>query len=260
MWGSLLALALVGSLNPVRLAATLLVSSQPRPRQSLLAYWVGSLTMGILALVVPLVVLHFTPALRPFTQEWATPQSSPTIRYVQLGIGALALAGAAFLVVGSLTHRERLSRFAMAGDSVPTLLRDDPKVRTDGAQDTLPESGSAIRKLLGRARGAWQKGSLWVSWAIGLLMGPAPDVVLFALAVIVASGAAIGTQIVGAVAYVLGVLGVVEVILLSYLVNPPKTQAALRRLHGWASTHRQKLLALILLVVGLSMLAHSWGT
>ncbi|MGE2727297.1 GAP family protein [Mycolicibacterium pulveris] len=259
MWGSLLALALVGSLNPVRLAATLLVSSQPRPRRSLFVYWVGSLMMGVLALVVPLVVLHFTPALKPFTQEWAAPQSSPTVRYVQLGIGVLALAGAALIAVGSLTHRERLSRFAMASDGVPALLRDDPTVRPEEAQDTLSESGSAIGKLLGRARGAWQNGSLWVSWTIGLLMGPAPDVVLFALAVIVASGAAIGIQIFGAVAYVLGVLGVVEAILLSYLVNPPKTQAALRRLHRWAAAHRRKLLALILLVVGLSMLAHSWG-
>ncbi|MGV0714066.1 GAP family protein [Mycolicibacterium sp. XJ662] len=258
MWGSLLALALVGSLNPVRLAATLLVSSQPRPLHSLFVYWVGSLTMGLFALVVPLIVLHFTPALKPFTQEWATPQSSPTVRYVQLGIGVLALTGAALLTAGSLTHRGWLARFGAADESVPVLIRD-AEPPSEAAQDTLSDSGSAIRELLGRAHQAWRKGSLWVSWVIGLVMGPAPDVVLFALAVIVASGAAIGAQIIGAVAYVLGVLGVVEIILLSYLVNPPKTQAALRRLHGWASTHRQKLLAAILFVVGLSMLAHSSG-
>jgi hypothetical protein len=100
---------------------------------------------------------------------------------------------------------------------------------------------------------------LWVSWAIGLLMGPAPDVVLFALAIIVASGAVIGTQIIGAIAYVVGVLAVVEIILVSYLVTPVKTQAALRRLHDWASAHRLKLLVAVLAVVGLSMLAHGVG-
>ncbi|MCV7223769.1 GAP family protein [Mycolicibacterium elephantis] len=261
MWGSLLALALVGSLNPVRLAATLLVSSRPRPRHSLFAYWLGSLTMGILALVVPLIVLHFTPAFQSFTNDWAAPQSSPTVRYIQIGIGAVALTSAALIIVGVLTHRRRPARVAAADGDRPVLVPDmrPPPETLAPPQDPLPESRSAIRKLLARAHAAWEKGSLWVSWTIGFLTGPAPDVVLFALAIIVASGAAIGIQIIGAVTYVLGVLGAVEIILVCYLVTPTKTQAALRRLHGWAATHRQKLLAAMLLVAGLSMLNHGLG-
>jgi Sap, sulfolipid-1-addressing protein len=121
------------------------------------------------------------------------------------------------------------------------------------------ENIPAIRRLLGRAHHALERGHLWVSWAIGLLMGPAPDVVLFALAIIVASGAAISAQVLGAVAYVVGVLAVVEVILVSYLISPAKTQAALRVLHTWTSAHRWKLLVAILAVAGLSMLAHGLG-
>jgi hypothetical protein len=244
MWSSLLALALVGMLNPVRLGATLLVSSQPRPVQNLLAYWVGSLMMGTTVLVVPLIVLHFTPAFGSFTDDWASPGSSAGIAYIQIGVGVLALSSAVLIAVSSLTRRRRPAGVATAPG--PT-------------QDGLAEGGSAIRRLLGRAHDAWEKGSLWVSWAIGLLMGPAPDVVVFALAIIVASGAVIGTQIIGALAYVVGVLAVVEIILVSYLVTPVKTRAALRRLHDWASAHRQKLLVAVLAVVGLSMLAHGLG-
>jgi hypothetical protein len=254
MWGSLLALALVGMLNPVRLAATLLVSSQPRPVHNLLAYWVGSLSMGIPALVVPLAVLHFTPAFRSFTNDWATPGSSSTVRYIQLGLGVLALSSAALITVGSLARRRQLARSAAARDDMPVLVLD-----SETPHDDVTDGVPVIRRLLRRAHDAWEKGSLWVSWAIGLLMGPAPDVILFALAIIVASGAAIGTQVIGAVAYVVGVLGVVEIILVSHLVTPAKTQAALRVLRDWASAHRQKLLVAILAVVGLSMLAHSVG-
>jgi hypothetical protein len=41
MWGSVLVLALLAALNPVRLGLALLVISRPRPVQNLLAYWVG---------------------------------------------------------------------------------------------------------------------------------------------------------------------------------------------------------------------------
>lgn len=264
MWGSLLALALVGSVNPVRLAATLLVGSQPRPLPHLFVYWVGSLTVGIPALVVPLLVLHVAPPFRSLSDSWAAPQSSPAVRWVQIGIGAIAILSSALITVSSLTYRREAARLTTTGEREPARVPNgkssaELSIPAKVGDGPFPEDGSAIRRVLGRALKAWKRGSLWASWAIGLLMGPAPDVVLFALAIIVASGAAIGTQIVGAVAYVLGVLGVVEIILVSYLATPTKTQALLRRLHRWASAHRKKLLAAILLVAGLSMLSHGLG-
>jgi Sap, sulfolipid-1-addressing protein len=85
------------------------------------------------------------------------------------------------------------------------------------AQDAATEGGSAIRRLLGRAHNAWESGSLWVALVIGMGFGrPAPDVALFVLAIIVASGAAIGTQVSAAIAFVVGVLAVVEITLVSY--------------------------------------------
>ena len=262
MWGSLLALALVGMLNPVRLGVTVQVSSQPRPVPNLFAYWIGSLTMGIPAVVIPLIVLH--ASLNSYSQVWATPGSNPVVRYIQIGLGALALATAAAITVRSLARRRQLGLSAAGGDGGPVLVLDSASPGSDQAapdprHDAATQSGSALRRLLERAHDAWEKGSLRVSWAIGLLMGPAPDVVLFALAIIVASGAAIGTQVVAAVVYVVGVLAVVEIILVSYLISPARTQAALRRLHDWTSAHRRKLLVAILTVIGASMLAHGLG-
>jgi Sap, sulfolipid-1-addressing protein len=77
MWSSLPALTVVGMLNPVRLGVTLLVSSRPRPLPNLLAYWAGSLTMGIPTLAIPLIVLHYTPAFGPYTRDWAASERAP---------------------------------------------------------------------------------------------------------------------------------------------------------------------------------------
>jgi hypothetical protein len=265
MWSSLLALAVVGMLNPVRLGVTLLVSSQPRPLQNLLAYWVGSLTVSIPVLVVPLVVLHYTPAFGSFAQDWAAPESSSTVRYVQIGMGVLALSTAILITVPSV-RRQWQPALVPASDSVldsdsvlysTSLPLISP--RSGRGQDALTEGGSAIRRLLRHAQTAWANGSSWVSWVIGLSMGPAPDVILFSLAIIVASGASLSTQVVAAVMYVLGVLAIVEIILVTHLAAPAKAQAALVRLHDWAAAHRRQLLVAILTVVGLSMVAHGVG-
>jgi hypothetical protein len=239
MWSSLLALALVGMLNPIRLGVTLLVTSQPRPLQKLLAYWLGSLTVGIPALLVPLAIVHASPTLSSFAAQWATPTTSPPARWVQVGLGVAAVGAAALLIANARTRQH---------SSVPNVAR--PPV------DPAPERRT-VRRLLGRAH--WDNGSVWASWAIGLFMGPAPDVVVFALAIIVASGAALGTQLIAAVVYVVGVLAVVEIILISHLLDPSKTQAALRVLHGWTSARRRQLLVAILAVVGVSMLVHGSG-
>lgn len=252
MWSSLLALAVIGMLNPVRLGVTLLVSSRPRPLQNLFAYWVGSLTMSIPALVVPLVVLHYTPAFGSFTRDWAAPESSSTVRLIQISSGVLALSIATLITVPALRRRRQLTL-------VPTTDENTSVVVPNRTQDAVAGGGSAIRRLTGQAHNAWENGSSWVSWVIGLSMGPAPDVILFSLAIIVASGAAISTQVIAAVLYVLGVLAVVETILVTSLAAPAKTQAAVHRLHDWAFAHRRLLLAAILTVLGFSMLAHGVG-
>ena len=81
-------------------------------------------------------------------------------------------------------------------DKLVAYVRLNPKVRQSGnsAQDAAAEGGSAIRRLLGRARTAWEDGFLWVAFVIGSASAPF-DTALFVVTFIVASGAAIGTQV-----------------------------------------------------------------
>lgn len=128
------------------------------------------------------------------------------------------------------------------------------------ADDDTSQDRSPFRRMLNRATFAWETGSLWVAFAIGLLLGGIePDAGLFLIAILVTSGANTATQIIVAVVFALGVLAIVELTLISYLVAPAKTQAVVQLLHDWALTHRRKILIAMCIVAGISLLIHGLG-
>src|ERR1700759_538070 len=94
VWSSVLVLALLAALNPLRLGLAFLVISRPRPAQNLLAFWVGCLIVSLSYLLVPLMALHFTPMFGSFAHDVGTPGTvaSSTVRHIQIGAGVLALS------------------------------------------------------------------------------------------------------------------------------------------------------------------------
>ncbi len=260
VWTSVLGLALLLALDPVRLGITLLMTSRPRPVPNLASYWVGSLTACVLTLLIPLMVLHWTPIFSSI-EHWTAPAANSTVRHVLIGMGVLTLAIAALMALHSLARRHQRAYLPTAPGNTSTL---EPHSHTPPAisrllrraQDAATDGSSRVRRLLGRGHNAWENGSLWVAWVIGFTFAGAPPLpVLFILATVVGSGAAIGTQFSAVVAFVVAMLAVVEVILASYLVTPTKTQAVLQLLHDWALAHRRQILVAILAVVGVSLLA-----
>lgn len=259
MWSSVLGLALLSALHPVRLGLILLLISRPRPLQNLLAYWLGSLTGCVPTLLTPLMVVHFAPIFRSFAQRSATPSSG--IRHIQIGIGVVVLSIAALMTV-RFVARQRAQLTTPGSDTSNPLPDSNTPIAIprllSRKQDAATAGGSVVGRLLGRAHNAWESGSLWIAWVIGL-GSVSIDGVLFVAAIIVASGTAIGTQVGAAIAFLVGMYGVVEVILVSYLATPTKTQAVLRLLHDWTRAHHRQLLIAIFIVVGVSQLAQGMG-
>lgn len=262
MWGPLLALAVVTALNPVRLGITLLVISRPRPVPNLLVYWFGCLTGCVPAVMVPLTLLHVTPMFK----SWADGLTkSSTVRHVQLGMGVLVLSIAVLITVRALIRRRQPTDPPISAGNSSTLLLDRNKPiaisrllgRTEDSVTGDGSDGSAIRRLLRRVNKAWENGSLWVAFVIGLAFGGVePDVGFFLIAIIVASGAAIGTQVIAAIVFVVTLLAIIETALISYLATPAKTEAVVQRLHHWALTHRRKILVAMCTVAGVSLVAN----
>jgi hypothetical protein len=264
MWSSLLVLGFLTTIDPVRLGLILLLISRPRPIQNLFAYWAGCATAGLYNLLVPLVVLHVIPTF-DFFRNFSNPAANSTIRHIEFGMGVLALSVAALMGVRFATRQQaRQAQRATPGGDMSTLVLDSytprPISRLLGpTQDAATEGGSAIRRLLRRVRNAWENGSVWVAFVIGVAMGPQLQGIVFVLAIIVASGKAFAIQISAAIVFVFAMLTVEEIILVCNLAAPAKTQAFLRRLHDWALAHRRKLVVAIFAVVGVSLVAQGMG-
>jgi hypothetical protein len=270
-----LVLAFILAIDPVRLGVLLLVITRPRPVQSLFAYWVGTMAVSVPYMLVPLMVLHVTPGFRSVAQHLASQVllGSPNVRHIQFGIGVVVLLIAAHMAV-----RLRAGQHAYVGtpaDTASPLVADSNTPTAfsqplDRAPDAPTEGGSLIRRLGARAFGVWQR--LWrpvmgawesesprAALVVGLLSGPPPLTVLLVLTTIMASGAAIGTQVGLAIAWVFGMFAVVEILLVSYLVSPTKTETALRRLHDWSLAHRRQVWIALIAAVGVVLLAYGMG-
>ncbi|MCU1694613.1 MAG: Integral rane protein [Mycobacterium sp.] len=260
MWSSVAVLALPIALDPVRLGVNLLLISRPRPAHNLLVYWIGCVSASFVLLLVPLLVLHFTPLFSSIAHDLANPATtaSSTVRRVEIFLGVLVLAIAALMAVRFVTRRR--ARDAKTTTAVADSDASSPISRLlKRGQDAPAEGASATQRLLRRAHRAWESGALWVAFVIGFWAGPNPSLVMFSLATILASGAVIGAQIGAAVVFVVVSLAVVEIVLISNLLAPTKTQAALRLVHDWVGGYRTPILVAILTLVGFAFVAQGTG-
>jgi hypothetical protein len=223
---------------------------------------------SVITAACALLVLRSIPTFSSFVHDRANPaaSASATVRHVEIFVGVLVLSIAAALLV-RLVARQR-AQLPARDANVSTLATDSDAstpisrlLGKDRGEDAAAEagSGSALRRLLGRAQNAWESGSLWVALVIGFWAGPNPSLALFALTTILASGATIGTQIGAAIVFILETLAVVEVALVSNLVTPTKTQALLRTLHDRARAYRQQILVAMFTLVGLALVAQGAG-
>ena len=97
--------------------------------------------------------------------------------------------------------------------------------------------------------------SLWTAGVAGLGIAlPSVDY-LAALALIVASGAAAATQFGALVLFNVVAFALVEIPLISYLVAPDQTRAALGALQNWLQTQRHLKFAAVLALLGCVLLA-----
>ena len=261
MWSSaLLVPTLVLTLDPVRLGIVLLLITGLRPLRNLFAYWLGAMTASAPYMLVPLTVLHLVPSLRSFADRFANPATlnNPYLGHIQIGVGVVSLSIAAVMAVryrarqrACLATAEATASTRVPGPDTPTAISRP----SDREQDVTTKDGSAIYRLRVRIHVGWQNGATWPAFTLGALSGPPPVTALLVLTTITASGAAFGTQVSLALAWVVGMFVVVEIILVCHLAAPAKTQAALQLLHDWILAHRRQVLIALIAVAGVAMLA-----
>ena len=229
-------LSLLVAMDPVRIGITALLLSRQRPMVNLLVFWLGGMAAGI---VTALVVLLF---LRDYAdsviQQVISVFSSPTAAYIHVAVGALAM-----LIAARMWARQRAPVPVPAGgSSVLVMERDEPST----------SSRLSIRGLL-------DGGSLAMPFVAGLALATPPVEYLAALIAILASGTTVGEQFAAALMFTLIAFTVVETPLVTYLVAPVKTLAAVQRLNDWIGARRQAIPAVVLGVFGVLLVLTGIG-
>ncbi len=254
MWGDIFGMALLVSLNPVLLGFILLVISRPRPIQNLIAFWAGSLIVNIPMFVISTLVLASVPSFSSVAQDLVTAEPGSTVKPFQLVSGLVCVAIAGLLAV-RMRMRKRVNQGAPvnAGGESPVLVMepDQPAAPAGRIRSMMSNLGATARRLMERAHDASEGGALWVALVFGLCYTAPPPLVLMVATMVVGSGAPIGAQVVISIAFVFGMLAVFELALLSYAVALVRTQAVLQPLHEWTRHHRQLVLLILFLVIGL---------
>ncbi len=264
MLHEVLVLALLISLNPVLLAFTLLVISRPRTVANLLAFWVGSLLVNVPAFLIALLAMHLVPSFTDFAHTLATPDPETSVRPIQVGSGVVALSLAALMTV-------RLRMRSRAGQPVAAGVGGDGALALEDADTSTPGVGpgslrtadagliSAVKRLVGRVRGAWEGGSLWPSVLMGMGYFASVPLVLLVGTIVVASGAPIAAQITAVIAFVIVMLAAVELALVGYVISPGKTQAVLQPVHDWSAANRLQIFIALVTVIGIWQLVKGFG-
>ncbi|AKK26485.1 GAP family protein [Mycobacterium sp. EPa45] len=240
MWGIVLLLGLSVAADPLRIGIMMILTARPRPFLNLVAFWAGAMVAGLtfaigtfvlLKDVVPELIAKALAATGHLTGGHGKPV---------FGVILLVVA-----VVGAV----RLIR-------KPALVPEGTGNPSDWAeQPPKPAKSTAISELVFRARRMLNRGNPWISFVAGLLQGPAPVEYLAVIAVIHASGASIGSQVGASIAFTVAMLAILELLLISYLVHPSRTQATLTSLYNWMRTYRRHLIIVIAGVSGIVLLA-----
>lgn len=213
---TILVMATAVSLEPFRIGMTVLMLNRPRPLLQLLAFLCGGFVMGTTVGVAVLFVFRRVLLGSAYF----------TLPRVQILIGALALLAAAALAARVWVDR-------LSGRDTSDLAPDDGPGRLS----------IWTRRLL-------QGSSLWIAGVAGLGIAlPSVDY-LAALAVILASGAAVTTQLGALLMFNVVAFAFVEIPLVASLLAPAATRTTMVALQDWIRSRRRVEVASLLAVVG----------
>ncbi|MFY2861876.1 GAP family protein [Mycobacterium sp. THU-M104] len=253
LWNSVLFLGFGMALDPLRLGLVAVVLSRKRPMLNLFAFWMGGMIAGIGIGMAVLVVMRETAmaALRSAAAMIEEVRSSVAFFFggghLKITLGAIALVS---LVVLLSRERARTLRLVTAGSghSDGSGVAAQPRVLR-----LFAKLGTLNQRILDR-------GFFWPAFLVGLGSATPPVETLMLLTIIMASGAAIGTQFSAFLVYTVMVLAVIEIPLVCHLVEPEKTQTAMSRMQNWLHVHRARISQTALGVSGVALMVQGIGS
>lgn len=246
MWSAVLLFGIIAAQDPVRIGIMALLISRPRPLANLLAYWFGLMATGFGAALASLFLLH--DFLGPVVRLTHSIAQHPALPPIQVAIGLLAIAAAVMLAMPRSVRQAAYALMPVTDVVAPTV--DPGKGPTMFSRVPLPRL-SWTSALEGQ--------SLRMPFVAGLCTSTQLLEFWGAMLVIMASGAAAGTQVAAALVFTLVAYTLTELPLVAYLVAPGKTQTVVMGMHGWLAARRRPIFAVLLGALGAMMLTKGVG-
>ena len=213
----LIPLAIGAAFFPVLIAAAVVILTRPHPARLLLAFWLGGLTMSMVAGMIVLSAFHGSQSVAGTTKDGTI---SPEI-YLLTGI--LALLAAA--LIG--THRGR------------ELLGRRPRRRRAPKPETTPWAERVL-----------ERGTLPVAAGVGAALNLPGPFYLIALGIIADHHESVVADVVMVLGFNLVMFVLIEVPLVGYLVRPAKTAALVHAMSGWLHRNGVRIATAMVGLVG----------
>ncbi|WP_029107462.1 GAP family protein [Mycobacterium sp. URHD0025] len=234
MWSTVLVMAVVAAVDPLRVGVVAFMLSRSRPLRLLLPFFLFAFTANIA--VGAAVVFVFKN-----TSDDGGRTTPPAL---EIGIGVVALAIAVLSATGVL---ERLVKQVRARRAVPATVGEHG---TDRDAPLTEDAVPALSKLPAGMQSALRGEAPWAAALLGLINGFPTPYYVAAMAAALTSGAALAEQMAALVVFnVVGFLAAL-IPIISFWVAPDSTRAAVERIYAWMGTHHRLVVAVLAGAVG----------
>jgi len=249
MWTLVLFVGLGMAIDPLRLGVVVLLVSRPKPILNLLACWLGGMATGIALGLAVLFGLRdvVLVAINRLASVFAEIRSTVVFLSgggLQITMGVLALLAVAVPVI---RKRARVGASVAAGGHGLDVA-------------SQPRSPGIFARMAAITERILQRGQVWPAFVVGLGSATPPYECIAILAIIMASGASLRTQLSAFLVFTVIVLAVVEIPLIAYLAMPEKTQAMMHYLQNVIRTHRHRITQAALSATGITCMFQGIGS
>ena len=241
MWLTVILMAVVAALDPMRVAALVVILARRQPVRHLVAYLIGGFGVSLIVGAVVLLVLGGA----------GVGSGSGIPPEIEIAVGVLALVVAA-LVGSGIADKLRSRRHA--GHVTPDGGGAGPTATTTTEVPQGIEQLAAFQKLPGPMQKALRSESAWVGWIAGVAIGMPTAYYLAAIAAILGSGADVATSVAALIVFNVIAFALTEVFLVSFLQAPEATRERVRRLYVWTHDRHRLVVAVLAALVGVYLL------
>ncbi len=232
---TILALALAAAVYPQLLAVVVVILTRPEPRRLLWACYLAAVSVSLACAVVVLLVFRDRSSIAGTTSH-------------RLGASVYLVIGALAVLVAAVVASER-SRVTL-GARLPRIRSRDGDRDGDG-----PAHRSVSQRVKAAAEQALHRGSVLVAAGVGLILGIPGPFDLVAVGRLARGGYSTIASILALVAFNLIKFLLIEVPILSYVIDPGGTASRVERFSSWMSENRVKIIAAVVAVIGVLLIA-----